>query len=79
MMKVIFEILGNLWRPALPNTSLLEAISGTPLCKQEFALRKVTAGMGLQVRVSRTLERNMLSFFLLASKTFNSIFFVCNI
>ena len=48
-----FEILSNLWHPALPNASSrsLEAISGTPLCKQEFALREATAGMGLQVRV----------------------------
>ena len=33
----------------------LEVIAGTPLCKQDFALREVTAGMGLKVRVSCTL------------------------
>jgi len=49
MMKVMFVILINLWRPALPNASSLEAISGTPLCKQELALREVTAVLGLQV------------------------------
>jgi len=45
--------LSNLWHPALPNANsrLPEAISGTPLCKQEFALREATAGMGLQVQV----------------------------
>jgi len=45
-----FEILTNLCHPPLPNTSscLLEAISGTPLCKQEFAHREATVGMGLQ-------------------------------
>jgi len=33
-----FEILSNLWHPALPYASSLslEAISGTPLCKQEL-------------------------------------------
>ena len=38
-----FEILSNLWHSALPNASSrsLEAISGTPLCNQEFALRDV--------------------------------------
>ena len=52
--------------PALPNasSSLLEAISGTPLCKQEFALREATAGTGLQVRVSRTPEWNVLRNFM---------------
>jgi len=50
-------LLSNLWHPALPNASSrsLEATSGTPLCKQEFALREATAGMGLKVQVSRTL------------------------
>ena len=28
-----------------------EAISGTPLCKQEFALQVTTVGMGLEVRI----------------------------
>jgi len=34
-------------------------MSGTPLCKQ-FALQEAFAGMGLQVRVSRTPEWNVL-------------------
>jgi len=58
-----FEILSNLWHPALANTSSrsLEPISGTPLCKQEFALREATAGMGLQVRVYSYTSRQALA------------------
>jgi len=56
-----FDILSNLWHPALPKASSrsLEAISGTPLCKQEFALRE--AGMGLQVRVYSYTGRQALA------------------
>jgi len=58
-----FEILSNLWHPALPNASScsLEATSGTPLCKQEFTLREATAGMGLQVRVYSYTGRQALA------------------
>jgi len=58
-----FEILSNLWYPALPNASSrsLEAVSGTPLCKQELALREATAGMGLQVWVYSYTGRQALA------------------
>ena len=58
-----FEILSNLWLPALPNmcSRSLEAISGTPLCKQEFALWEATAGIGLQVRVYSHTGRQALA------------------
>ena len=58
-----FEILSNLWHPVLPNANAhsLEAISGTPLCKQEFALREATAGMGLGVRVYSYTGRQALA------------------
>jgi len=58
-----FKILSNLWPPALPNASSrsLEAISGSPLCKQEFALWEATAGMWLQVRVYSYTGRQALA------------------
>ena len=45
--------LSNLWHPAPPHVSSLspEAISDTPLCKQEFVLQEATVGMGLEVRI----------------------------
>jgi len=58
-----FEILSKLWPLALPNASSrsLEAISGTPLCKQEFALWEAIAGMGLQVWVYSYTGRQALA------------------
>jgi len=58
-----FEVLSNLWHSALPNASShsLEAISGTPRCKQAFTLREATADMGLQVRVCSYTGRQALA------------------
>jgi len=56
-------LLSNLWHPALPNaiSRSLKAISGTPLCKQEFALHEATAGMGLEVLVYLYTSRQALA------------------
>jgi len=42
--------LSKLWHPAPPNGVRVrpEAISGTPLLEQEFALREATVGKGLE-------------------------------
>jgi len=58
-----YDILSNLWHPALPNTSSHSqaVISGTPLCKQEFALWEATAGMRLQVQVHSYTGRQALA------------------
>ena len=61
-MFVIWDF-EHLCHPALANVSSrsLEEISGTPLCKQEFALWEATAGMGLQVQVCSYTGRQALA------------------
>jgi len=46
-------LLSNLWHPAPPHASSRspEAISVTPLYKQEFALQEATADMGLEPHI----------------------------
>jgi len=45
--------MSNLWHPPPPYASSRspEAISGIPLCKQEFVLQEVTVAMGLEILI----------------------------
>ena len=56
-------LLSNLRHPALPNASLcsLEAMFGTPLCKQQLTLREATVGMVLEVRMYSCTGRQAMA------------------
>jgi len=52
-------LLSKLWHPVPPKAFRVrpEAISGTPLLEQEFALREATVGKGLEVRIYSYTDR----------------------